>query len=144
MWHISWLWVCGQLWLTGKLWTWPTPLPLLIDIQYCSLFQIAKCLLWRQVPQSQDCAPCYTISRLCTMLRNLQIVHHVMQSPDCAPCYTISRLCTMLHHLKIVHHVTQSPDCLCNLGILRMCNAILRLHKFSDWAERIRYAKEHG
>ena len=69
---------------------------------------------------SPDCAPCYAISRLCTMLRKLQIVHHVTQSPDCAPCYAISRLRTMLHHLKIAHHVTPSPDC-------APCYAISRL-----------------
>ena len=95
---------------------------------HCSIAQI-----WRQTPLIKDVlnpasytvdlslsgVQAHAILRLHTrVLRNLQIAHM---------CYAISRLCT---------RITQSRDCQRNLGILRMRNAISRLRKFSDCAEK--------
>ena len=107
-------------------------LPLLINTQHYSLFQIAICHLWRQMTLIKEVfhSASYTVITVDHSLSGITAWKFI--AIDCAckscdpdrtcMCYTIARLAAQSWHWN---------------AILRMCNTILRLCKFSDFVEHI-------
>jgi len=89
-------------------------------------------------PLTRYGAPRYTLSRWCTKLHSLQMVHQATLSPDGAPSYTLSRWCTKLHSLQMVHQATLSPDGAPSCTLSRWCTKLHSLQMQWLFANHIR------